>query len=123
MYDLAPARQPAPGTELVERYSGPQGFGAYVGTDNYFLTPAGQAGIRGMGCPGKCSGVGAFMDGTGLLGTGLFTTGTDVSGWGVGEWAIVGLSAYMVVSSVFTTKRGYESGRRKARAVRKALAA
>jgi len=121
MYVLAPARQPLPGTELIERYQG-RGLGDYVRTGGYFTTPAAAAGYRGMGCGMGCPGVSGFMDGSGFLGTGLFTSSSP-SEWGIGEWVVVGLGAYVLLSTVLTTKTAVSAGRRKGRAVRRALAA
>jgi len=131
MYQTAPARQPAPGTELVERYYGGFGFGSYVATEQYALTPAAASAIRGMGCAGlACAGmgcgcakgVGAFGDGTGLLGSGLFVSSSP-SDWGVGEYVALGLGAFVLFSVFDTGRRGVSTARRKGRAVRKALAA
>jgi len=124
MYLNAPYRQPAPGTELVERYYGGFGLGSYVATQRYSMTPAASSGIRGLGCNKGvgCPGVGAFMDGSGVLGTGLFTSSSPAD-WGPGEWAVVVIGGYIVASTVFTTNQGVAAAKRKGRAVRKALRA
>jgi hypothetical protein len=108
MYKLAPADQPLPGTQLVQRVEG-NGLASYYGTPTYFATPAGAAGIRGLGCGGDCgcsdcrSGVAGWGDGGGLLNTGLFSAGLDYTQWGLGEWAAVFTGAYMVFSTFYTT--------------------
>lgn len=125
MYLSFPHRQPAPGTELVERYYGGYGLGSYIATQDYFLTPAGESGIRGLGCGMGCGeqkGVGAFMDGSGVLGTGLFTSSSP-SDWGVGEWATIGVGAFAVLSMLDTGRRGYSAARKKTVAVKRALRA
>jgi hypothetical protein len=90
------ASLPGPGTRLVEHWGGHTGFGDYVPTDNYFLTPAGQAGIRGLGC--ACAGMVGCN-----CGMGLFDAGMDFSQWGPGEWAVVVVGAYVLFSTVWTT--------------------
>lgn len=50
-------------------------------------------GFAGCGCGGKCGGMG------------LFESGIDVSGWGYAEWAVAIFGGYMVLSTVFTTRR------------------
>lgn len=101
MYRMAPARQPLPGTELVTRIAD-DGLGAYVGTPTYFATPAGAAGIRGLGC-----GCGGSRCGRGCnCGVGYFDSGLDVSGWGWAEWLTVVGGVYVLASTVFTTSRG-----------------
>lgn len=69
-------QQFGPGTALIERY----GVGAYIPTQNYFLTPAAAQGIRGMGCACGCGGD---------CGMGLFDGGLNPTTWGAAEWAIV----------------------------------
>jgi hypothetical protein len=66
----------------------------------------------GIGC---CGGMGALMDGTGLLGTGLFASGSDLSGWGRGEAVVVAFGLFTVYSLFSTTGRGVQTVRRKAR--------
>jgi hypothetical protein len=113
MYRLAPAPQPLPGTQLIQRVNG-DGLGDYVPTPIYWATPAGQAGIRGLGCSGSC---GCSDCKTGM---GFFDTGLDFTGWGPPEWAAVGLGAYMLFSTVFTTQRAARAvGRAPGRAARK----
>ena len=101
MYRIGSASQFGPGTGLVERY----GMGSYVGMPDYFSTPAGAAGIRGMGC--GCAGVGCACDGlgqTGIFGTSLFESSSP-SDWGLGEWAVILVGGYVVFSVFHTTKR------------------
>jgi len=101
MYKLASAPQPLPGTQLVQRVNGDglNGLGEYVATPNYFGTPAGQAGIRGLGCGGNCGCSDCSK------GMGLFDSGMDYTGWGFGEWAAIGLGVYILISLTFTTSR------------------
>ena len=105
------------------------GMGQYIPTQSYMMTPAGQAGVRGLGglgCGCGCStpspcgcngGMGTLGDGTGLLGSGLFNGngvagsglfegGFDPSTWGPAEWAVVALGGYVAWSVFFTTKAG-----------------
>ena len=119
MYRMTQGPQPGVGTQLVERFDG---MGDYVGTSTYGMTPAGQAGIRGLACAGTpgCS-----------CGMGLFDTGfSDVANWGLPEWAVTIGGAYVVWSILFTSRRAASAvrraptaARRKAKAVRKALKA
>lgn len=93
-------------------------MGQYIPTQSYMMTPAGQAGVRGLGglgCGCGCStpspcgcsgGMGTLGDGTGLLGSGLFEGGFDPSTWGPAEWAVVALGGYVAWSVFFTTKAG-----------------
>lgn len=78
-----------PGTSMVQRINWTPG-------QERQLENAGRGlgcGCRGMaGCP--CSG-----------GLGLFDTGLDLSGWSWPEYAIVIIGGYMVLSTLFTTKR------------------
>jgi hypothetical protein len=149
MYTVEAAPQPGPGTELIERWTG---LASYFGTPSYFMTPAGQEGIRGMGyyeqrtapqpgpgtqlverwtgmgCGLGCNkGMGGLtMDGSGIFGTGIFGTGvtmSDVSTWGPGEWAVVALGAYTLFSLVNDLKRGGAAVGRKAKAVSRAARA
>lgn len=86
---------------------------------------------RGMGCAG-CGGRCApgLTCGRTLTGLGLFESGFDISGWGWPEILIAGLGGYMVLSTVFTTKRALgrvrampgERRKRKAAAYRKRAA-
>lgn len=113
MYQSAPSTNLGPGTGLIEQYPG---MGFYAATPAYALTPAGQAGIRGMGC--GCAGV----QGCGCAGgMGIFESGMDVSQWGVPEFAIAALGAYVLISVFDTTRRTSASVRRKSRALRKAV--
>lgn len=118
MYRMTPDPSPQPGTALVQRIQeNPRGFGAYYGTPTYFATPAGQSGIRGLGCGCGCNNPD---------GMGLFDTGLDFSGWGWQEWGIALLGGYMVASTLFTTKRAAraagDSVRRARRRVGKRIA-
>jgi len=57
--------------------------------------------VFGMGC--AC---GSLKCGCGEnLGLGLFDSGMDFTGWGWQEWLVVGLGGYVLVSTIFTTKR------------------
>ena len=129
MYQMAPAEQPRPGTQLVQRvdWRGPfKGFGSYFGTPTYFSTPAGQSGILGLGCACGCAGrcnqglMGLTMDGTGLLGTGLFAGGFNVSTWGPAEVVTAAAGVYVLYSVFFTTRAGVRRGHRKVSAFRRA---
>src|ERR1700690_3476412 len=78
-----------PGTGLVQRYN---------------WTPQLESQMRGafgkgMGC--WCKGLAGCKCG----GLGLFDSGLDPSGWGWPEFGIVGLGAYMLLSTFMTTKR------------------
>ncbi len=97
-----------PGTSLVQRinWTGAQeaemrGFGRVGGVAEFYpdcramSRSCAERGL-GCGCSGKC--------GTGC-GLGLFDGGLDPSTWGPAEIAIVALGGYMVISTVFTTKR------------------
>lgn len=123
MYRLAPAPQPLPGTQLIQRVDG-DGLGDYRSTPIYFATPAGQAGIRGLGCSGNC---GCKDCGNGF---GYFDSGADFTGWGAAEWGTVAFAVYALGSMLFTTARATRAirsapaaARRKSRAMRKAMAA
>ncbi len=96
MYRLAPAPQPLPGTQLIQRIDG---LGDYRPTPIYFATPAGQAGIRGLGCSGTCGCSDCRK------GFGFFDSGIDFTGWGAAEWATVAVAGYLLASALFTTKR------------------
>lgn len=75
---------------------------------------------RGIGC--ACGGAGKGCAGS--CGLGLFDSGLNPAGWGPLEWGIVAIAGYMVVSTVFTTKRAVSrvraipGERRKAKAKR-----
>ncbi len=69
-----------PGTSMVQRIN---------------WTQAEEDQGRGMGC--ACSEKRAGM--------GLFDSGLDISGWSWPEYALAGVGAYMVMSTVFTTRR------------------
>ena len=70
----------------------------------YFGTPAGAAGIRGLGCGCGCGG--RCSDGMGL-----FDSGLDPTGWGWPEWGIVALGVYAAFSIMFTTASGTRAAR------------
>ena len=80
-----------PGTGLVQHYN---------------WTPAQEARMRaafgggGMGC--ACKGMAGCACGGGM---GLFDSGLDPSGWGAPEFGIVALGAYMLFSTLATTRR------------------
>jgi hypothetical protein len=79
-----------PGTGLVQRYDWSPQLSARMN----------QAfGYKGMGC--ACKGLAGCKCG----GLGLFDSGFDPSGWGWPEFGIVGLGAYMLLSTISTTKR------------------
>lgn len=111
MYEMT--GRPTPG--LIQMYPG---FGDYVQTNSYFLTPAGQAGIRGLGCggPGHC---GCHDCGMGLFDNGI----TDIASWGLPEYLTAGLGLYVLGSVLFATKSTARAVHRKGKAVRKALRA
>lgn len=56
---------------------------------------------RGMGTCNCSGGLGCKCGG----GLGLFDSGMDPSGWGLPEFGIVALGGYMLMSTLFTTKR------------------
>ena len=78
-----------PGTGLVQRYDWSQAQNDQM---------RGAFG-KGMGC--SCKGLAGCKCG----GLGLFDSGLDPSGWGWPEFGIVGLGAYMLLSTISTTKR------------------
>ena len=128
MYRVASSKQFGPGTGLVELYRGHlptgAGLGTYVGTPDYFSSPAAALGIRGMGC--GCAGVGCACDQglgqTGIFGTSLFES-SNPADWGWGEYAVI-LGGGFVLLSVFDTgRRGARAVHRKSKAVKKASAA
>ena len=80
-----------PGTGLVQRYN---------------WTPELEARMRsafGSGMSGGCGCAG--LKGCSCGGMGLFDSGMDPSGCGWPEMVIVGLGGYMLLSTLFTTKR------------------
>jgi hypothetical protein len=79
-----------PGTSMVQRYGLTQNEANRM-----------AAASRGFGC--GCAGLNGCPCSKG--GLGLFDSGLDPSGWALPEFAIVGVGAYMVLSTVFTTKR------------------
>jgi len=81
----------APGTGLVQRYNWtPQMESQMRGAFGKGMGGCGCAGLAGCPCGG---------------GLGLFDSGLDPSGWGWPEFGIVGLGAYMLLSTFSTTKR------------------
>lgn len=109
MYKMAPAPQPLPGTQLVQRVNGDglNGLGEYVSTPNYFGTPAGQSGIRGLGCGGDCGCSDCSK------GMGLFDSGLDPSGWGWQEYLVLAGGVWLAYSTLFTVRRAPREIRRK----------
>lgn len=87
-----------PGTSLVQRINWTTGDEMRV-----------VAGRRGMGCA-SCSGTCGQK-----CGMGLFDSGFDVSGWGWPEMLIAAFGGYMVLSTIFTTKRAVSRVRTSAR--------
>ena len=72
----------------------------------------------GMGaCCDSCA-HGGTCSGKGM---GLFDSGMDFTTWGLPEWSIVGLGAYMVFSTLFTTKRAAQGVARIPGGVRKGI--
>ena len=61
----------------------------------------------GCGCGGSC-----------FKGLGYFDTGWDISGWGWMEWGTILGIAYMLMSTVQTTKRGVQKARKRVRRFR-----
>jgi len=104
-----------------------RGIGSYVSSVPCAtgLGPGAKAaGMSGLGCPdcgGTCNGMGAWMDGTGLLGTGLFAGGLDPSTWGAGEYVAVAAGLYVLFSVFSQTKRTTRTTRRVSAAMRKAI--
>ena len=94
-YMLGSPSNIGPGNGLVERFDGP--------------VPK----LPGLGCGGSC---GCSKDCGGL---GFFDSGMDISGWGIAEWSTVAGLGYMVLSTVFTTKRAVRSVGRKVRRARR----
>lgn len=121
-YELGDAQYFGPGTALIERW--PEGFGGYVQTQNFFMTPAGQAGIRGLGCGcgGNCDcGMGdtsaaTFADPF----PGLFQS-QNPADWSGTEWLVAIGVGYAVYSMIFTAKRGARSVKRKTVGVKKGI--
>lgn len=58
----------------------------------------GMGGCAGLGCP-------AGGMACGCAGLGLFDSGTDFTQWGWPEWGIVIVGGYMLLSTLFTTRR------------------
>jgi hypothetical protein len=104
-----------PGTSLVQRInwttgqenqlaglgSCPGNFpGAEFASDCMAMSgTCAEGAMRGLGC-GGCGGKCGRE-----CGLGLFDGGLDPSTWGLPEWGVVLLGGYMVISTVFTTKR------------------
>lgn len=63
---------------------------------------------------------GLTFDGTGLLGTGLFSGGLDFSTWGPGEIGVAAVGAWMLYSTLFTTRHAVGQARRKISAFHRA---
>lgn len=61
-----------------------------------FVGLSGCAG--GCGCGGRCH-----------RGLGLFDSGMDFTGWALGEWVVVALGAWVLFSTVTTTRRTYRA--------------
>lgn len=83
--------------------------------DLYGVAPNGVRVLEGMGCGLGCSGMGAFMDGTGLFGTGIFGPSVDVtnlSTWGIGEYAAIAVSLLVVFSLASTGQGAVQSVRK-----------
>lgn len=59
------------------------------------------AGMGGCGCAGMAGTCGCG----GSCGMGLFDSGMDFTTWAWPEWSIVGLVGYMLLSTIFTTRR------------------
>lgn len=96
-------------------YGTRSGMGTYIGWPicgkNATVNP-GLVGYRGFGCACGCGGC------CPQRGLGYFDTGWDISGWSYLEWGTVLLIGYMVMSTVFTTQRGYRKARRSYKRVR-----
>ena len=94
-----------PGTSMVQRIdwsranetqmmNALRGRGAGLGSVPEFVDDRYQMSrFKGIGCGCK------------KCGLGLFDTGLDVSGWSWPEYLLVALGGYMVLSTVFTTRR------------------
>ena len=93
-------RKPALGNYLVG-----QGHAHYgPGTSLTLLTrPVFAApGLGCASCAGDCSSCSR-------KGMGLFETGFSPSDWGIGEWSVIGIGAYMLFSTLFTTGRAVKA--------------
>lgn len=69
-------------------------------------------GLSGLGnchCGGSCGH---------CRGLGYFDSGWDISGWSYPEWGTVLVIAYMVISTVTTTQRGYRKVQKRVRRMR-----
>ena len=78
-------------------------------------TPTGMSGLCGCGCAGGCGMSGLTMDGTGLFGTGIFAGGMDVSTWGAAEFGIAAIGAFMLYSTLRTSRHATEAVRKRVR--------
>jgi hypothetical protein len=94
-----------PGTSLVQRINWTQA------QENQMRRGMGCAGLgcRGLGCGGGCGNDVRGKCSGACAGLGLFDSGLDYTTWGWPEWVIVGLSGYMVLSTLMTTKRAARS--------------
>lgn len=104
-----------PGTALVQRIDG---FGMYLPSTCNDQTPGSGSAFQtenyGLGCAdckGKCGGMG------------FFDSGIDPAGWGAMEWGAVLLGGYMLMSTVFTTRRAARVVGRKVKRARRRMAA
>lgn len=114
---VAPSAPTNPGLSGLVPYGWPRR--GLTGTVPYGWPRRGLTGIRGLGCPG-CGGTCGGCNNPGL---GYFDTGWDISGWGMAEWGTVLLFGYVVMSTVFTTQRGYKKARRSYRRARQRMSA
>ncbi len=89
-----------PGTSLVQRINWTTGDEAEM-----------VAGL-GCACSGKCGK---------SCGLGLFDNGLDPSSFGAAEWGIVAGAAYVLFSTVFTTRSAVRGAREKVRTGRRRL--
>lgn len=119
----------APGTAMIQRL--PRGgMGEYVVSNCpapmssqmtvYDGNAFGLGQSCGVGC--ACGGMGGCGCGC-KNGMGFFDSGVDPSGWGALEWGALLAGAYMIASTVFTTKRVVRVGRRKLRRARQKVTA
>ena len=99
-------------------YGTRKGVGLYIGWPicGYSGQPPalpnpGLSGYRGVGCGCGCGG-------SCKTGLGYFDTGWDISGWSYMEWGTVLAIAYMLISTVTTTQRGYKKVRKRIRRMR-----
>lgn len=64
--------------------------------------------MRGLGCA-SCGG--GCDTGCQARGFGLFESGVDFTQWSWPEWGLVALGGYMLMSTVFTTRRAVSKAR------------